>query len=109
MPVEPDVMTEQPKNLPEQFTLEDLARLQFSPEDIAIFMEWNKTGYENFILQLQNKEGDLYKQYQKGRLIGEYHARNASMVMAVQGSTPAQTIVHKMIEDNKKHCEDLGI
>ena len=107
-------MTDQTETLPtpnqEQVTIETLARVQFTPADVAIMLndEYAFDLFTELTTQLVNKSGPLYEQYNKGRLLGEYENRRSIMIMATQGSTPAQALMKDMIALNRAHLEEIN-
>ena len=95
---------------PSKITIESLARLQFSPGDIAMVLD-SDFDFDlkiELLAQLSEKAGDLYEQYNKGRLLGEYDLRRSIMIMATQGSTPAQSLMKDLVNTNRQELEKLN-
>ncbi len=65
--------------------IEEMARLQFAPADIALIIEDPK-----FSEKLKKPDCDEYKSYHRGRLFTEAEIRKAIVTQAKNGSTPAQ-------------------
>lgn len=70
----------------------------FSPKEIALIMELDELAFAQAIAA---KQGDIYKHYMKGRLISEGKIKKAVINLAESGSSPAQTLALKMIEEIK--------
>ena len=70
----------------------DMARLFFSPEDIAVNIG---LPVEDFKLHLISQEGPVFVAFKKGWLLGEIPLRKAIARAAENGSNPAQV---KMLE-----------
>ena len=95
---------------PEKITIKSLALLQFSPGDIAIMMndEYDFDLRVELTMQLAQKSGDLYEEYNQGRLLGEYDLRRSVMIMATQGSTPAQSSMKDYVDTNREQLEKIN-
>ena len=72
--------------------VEELASLQFSPEDVAIIAEFDATEFDT--------DEVLAAAYMRGRLKAQGEVRRAVLQMAKQGSTPAQKQFMQLIEDD---------
>lgn len=70
----------------------------FSPQEIALIMELDDLAFSRAIA---TKQGDLYRHYMKGRLISEGKIKKAVINLAESGSSPAQTLALKLIEERK--------
>ncbi len=72
--------------------VEGFAKLFFSPEEITI------------ILGVDSKEkmkDDFKRSYQKGRLLSIADVRKSVLELAKSGSSPAQVLALKFIDDSK--------
>ncbi len=72
--------------------VEAFAKLFFSPEKIMIILDLKK---EDTI------RDDFKKAYEKGRLIQEGLIRKSILELAINGSSPAQVLAMKFIDDSK--------
>ena len=73
-------------------TVESMAELQFTPEEIAIIIDKNVDVFE--------KE-EFEKAYFRGRLKAQADVRKSILQMAKQGSSPAQKEFQKLCEDSE--------
>ena len=75
-------------------TIEDCASCFLTPKEIAIILEFEI----NFFVSLCNQEGsDCYNRYQRGFLKSEFELRKSIVTLAIQGSSPAQTLSMDMV------------
>lgn len=70
--------------------VEDMARLQFSPEEVAIIC-----GIPSGAMRASE---DIATAFLRGRLKAQAEVRQALVSMAVQGSTPAISQFHQLAE-----------
>ncbi len=70
----------------------EMARLFFSPEDIAINIG---VDVESFKLEILSQRGEVFAAFKKGWLLGEIPLRKSIARAAENGSNPAQV---KMLE-----------
>jgi len=81
-------------------TIEMMAELFYSPEEIAINIEVDP---DDFTTTLKAKEGDAFKYYMKGWLQGDITLRRAIAKAAENGSSPAQQMMREYQLHNKLH------
>ena len=79
--------------------IEDLSELQFSIEEIAIIVGLDAVELKKCI---NEKKGDKYLAFEKGRLRADASVRASILKLAKQGSTPAQKQMMDLIEKNKE-------
>ena len=77
--------------------IQEMAALFFLPEQIAINIEVDA---DDFTELITNKTGDAYKAYCTGRLTTEMELRTAIKNAALNGSTPAQTLLVAFYKDS---------
>ena len=70
----------------------EMARLFFSPDDIALNIGVDP---ETFILEILSGQGEVFYAFKKGWLLGEIPLRKSIARAAENGSNPAQV---KMLE-----------
>lgn len=75
-----------------------LAELQFTNFEIALIIEMDP---EQMELEMQNESGVLYKKIMAGRLKTEAELRQTLIKLSKQGSSPAQTLLLKLIKDRE--------
>lgn len=78
--------------------IKTLAGLLFSPKEIAIML-----GIEDsaFILRCKQEGCEEYIAYQGGRLEEEMMIRKSILTLAHNGSSPAQTLAMKLIDESR--------
>lgn len=74
-------------------SIEEMSALFFKPEDIADNLELDESGKEAFCMCIEMKTGDAYIYYRRGRLRTEVELRNSIKMAAMNGSSPAQTMM----------------
>lgn len=77
--------------------VEQFSELFFTPGEIAIIIEVDELA---FIKEIQSKEGEIYKAFQKGRLLGEAKTRKSVRELADNGSAPAQQLMQNIKKDS---------
>lgn len=70
----------------------------FDPEAIAIILQVN---CDEFMAEIQSKEGPVYLAYMKGILLTQSAIRKATITFAKQGSVPALSAANKYMEELK--------
>lgn len=83
-------------------TVEDMAALFFSPEDIAANLELDQDDLENFEVFVEMKRGPVYIAFKKGRLRTEIQLRESIRMAAMNGSSPAQNLMITFFKDSDK-------
>ncbi len=73
--------------------IEEMAALFFKPEDIADNLEFQENDKDEFCMNIELKTGDAYLYYRRGRLRTEVELRNSIKMAAMNGSSPAQTMM----------------
>jgi len=73
--------------------IEEMAALFFKPEDIADNLEIPECNKEEFCMNIELKTGDAYIHYRRGRLRTEVELRNSIKMAAMNGSSPAQSMM----------------
>jgi len=80
---------------PEQLKLvEEYASLFFTPEEIAIFIDFSD---EELKKQLRKKDSDVYRAYMKGKLNTMMNIRRHQITLARNGSPKAEEYLEKLI------------
>ncbi len=74
--------------------IENLAELQFRPEQIAVILEISEE-------EFAEEKSAAYRSYLRGQLHAEAEVRKSILKMARQGSTPAQKQMLDIIERNR--------
>lgn len=83
----------------EQFdTIEQMAELFYSPEEIAINLEVEP---DDLRIQIQAKVGKLHATYMRGWLKGDISLRKGIAQAAANGSNPAQQMMLNIQQQNK--------
>ena len=82
--------------------LESHSALMFTRHEIAVIMEVDPVELSDLLL---DKQSPAYKAFQRGRLKREAELRKGIFDLAQNGSSPAQTMAIKLIENAK--AEDL--
>jgi hypothetical protein len=85
-------------------TVEEMAANGFSPEEIAEVTESDK---EKFIKSFRDPESILYKRYRKGFLQASLKLRQRIFLDAGHGSSPAQTLAKKILDDAEYKLNNL--
>jgi len=78
--------------------IEEMAKLFYSPEDIAINLEADP---DEFTELIAIHEGDIFKAYMKGWLASDMELRQSILQAALNGSSPAQ----QMMKDFQKQAK----
>ena len=76
--------------------IEEMASTGFPPGDVAEVLEIDA---EIFNEAFNNKNSDVYKRYRKGYLSSELKLRQRIFKDAANGSSPAQTLAKKILDD----------
>jgi hypothetical protein len=71
--------------------------LFFSPTEVAAVLGVRK---KEFLTALQDDTSAVYMAYFKGKYLSEAEIRRSIIQQAKQGSSPAQSIALKLIEEN---------
>ena len=80
-----------------------LAELQFTPAEIAMILGVNTKQY---VLLCRTPDTPEHDRYHGGRLTTEIKLRKSIIDLALQGSSPAQTLVKKFLEErNAKYLD----
>jgi len=82
--------------------LESYSALMFARNEIAVIMEVDPDALSDL---LTDKQSPAYKAFQRGRLKREAELRKGIFDLAQNGSSPAQTMAIKLIENAK--ADDL--
>lgn len=77
-------------------TIEEMAATGFTPEQIAEVIEFPE---DMFLILYKNQAGSVYKRYRKGFLEAEYKLRVRIFKDAGNGSSPAQTLAKKILDE----------
>lgn len=85
-------------------TIEEMAANGFSPEEISEVLEIEK---EEFIKIFRNPESHFYKRYRKGFLLASMKLRQRIFLDAGHGSSPAQTLAKKILDDAEYKLQNL--
>ena len=86
-----------------QVNIENLAKLQLLPREIALIVDLDPTEFEDEML-LQT--GEKYRRYMRGKLKAEAEVRQSIYDMARQGSSPAQKQMMDIISRNQSFLPD---
>lgn len=78
--------------------VEEMAKCFFMPREIALVLQVPVAEFEEACKEEGTK---VYQAYWKGWYTSTYEHRKKVITLANQGSSPAQTMVGKMIEDAK--------
>jgi hypothetical protein len=76
--------------------LESLASYLFSPDEIAIVLDVDADQLED---ELLDETSTIYRAYQRGKLKSKLELRKSILTLAKQGSSPAQTLAMRILED----------
>jgi len=82
----------------EQTNLSHFAELLFSDEQLAALLEMHP---KEFRIEMMKKGSAIYKTVTASRIKSEASVREGVLAMAQRGSTPAQTIALKYVEQMK--------
>lgn len=83
--------------------VEYLAGLFYTPKQIAVMVA---VVVKEFVTLVQCEDSPIYKAYWKGRYEADLQFRIAVKRLSDLGSSPAQTMVEKMIEESKMQMID---
>lgn len=78
--------------------IEDYSQLLFTPGEIALLIEVDKTELINDIKLKNNK---AYKAFSKGKFSAEIILRKSIIELAEAGSSPAQNLLLKLKEESE--------
>ena len=78
--------------------LEELGAAFTSIEDAAVILQVN---YVNLGTRIACKESEEHQHYHRGRLKSEFETRQSIVNQAKQGSSPAQVLAMRLINDLK--------
>lgn len=78
--------------------VEDLAGLFYTPKQVALICEIPANEFET---AMSNESSALYKAYWKGYFTAEIEFRKEVKKASNYGSSPAQTLLAKIIENHK--------
>ena len=78
--------------------LESYSALMFTRGEIAVIMEVDQNELSDLLM---DKQSPAYKAFQRGRLKREAELRKGIFDLASNGSSPAQTLALKLIENAK--------
>lgn len=71
-------------------TIEELAKVFFTEEEVCVFM---KFPWEEYKKAIKNKDHPVHMHYYSGWRQSEFELRKLIMNAAIAGSTPAQNII----------------
>lgn len=80
--------------------LEELSKLLFTEDEIIISMQLNREEAE---LDFKNRNSSIFNTYHKGRLTTIAKHRKGVIAMAEAGSSPAQSMVEKLIVNTERN------
>ena len=83
--------------------IEYLAGLFYTPKQIAVMVD---VVVKEFAAAVQYEDSLVYKAYWKGRYEADLQFRIAVKRLSDLGSSPAQTMIEKMIEESKMQMID---
>lgn len=83
--------------------VERLSALFFTPREISLMLELDIRQIND---QLDQKEGNFYCAFLKGRLQNEVDLRKAILQLAKAGSSPAQTMAMDLLNKSKAKMLD---
>jgi hypothetical protein len=78
--------------------IEEMGSTGFLPGDIAEVLE---VDFNEFMEVFKNTESKIYKTFRKGFLLGLLKLRKRVAKDAEHGSSPAQTLMHKIYDECK--------
>lgn len=76
--------------------VEKFAGLFMKPSDIAIILNIPESDFKSAI---NDSSTECFKRYHKGKLLSESELRKSVLTMAKQGSSPAQSLASKLIDE----------
>ncbi|MGB4775703.1 MAG: hypothetical protein WBP45_11050 [Daejeonella sp.] len=76
--------------------IERLSGLFMKPGDISTIIGISKSEFGEM---LKEQGSPAYQAYYRGKLLSEAEVRKSIITMAKQGSSPAQTLANKLLED----------
>jgi hypothetical protein len=92
--MEPSTLTE----------IEQLASLNYTPEEVSVIIGIDKTTIETAI---QDPSSEIYRSYWKGFYTTDIKLRQSIIKLAVSGSSPAQNLALKMQENQIMKLKSL--
>lgn len=83
----------------EEYTaIHDLAGCNYSPDHIALYLEVDK---KSFLQLWYDKDSEVRKHYERGKLIAEFNINNKQKELAEKGNITAAQIFLKEAEKNE--------
>ncbi len=79
-------------------TVEELAGLFYTPHQIATILQVPVMAFE---LEMENTQSVLYITYNTGYFTADVALRKSVKKVALMGNSPAQTLLQKLIDQNK--------
>lgn len=79
--------------------MEKMAELQFSNDEIALIVGVDR---EQMASEMLDEMSETYKHVMAGRLRNEAEIRQVIIKLSKQGSSPAQTLLLKMMRDRER-------
>jgi len=79
-------------------SIEDLSACNYAPEKIALFLEVDK---KSFLKLWNDKENEVRKRYERGKLVAEFEIQNQQKELAKKGNITAAQIFLKESEKNE--------
>lgn len=76
--------------------VEEMGRVGFFADEIAAVLEMNVA---DFLLYYQDHDSEIYKRFRKGYLESQLKLRQRIFKDAGHGSSPAQTLAKKILDD----------
>lgn len=77
--------------------IEEMAGHFFSLEQIAAFLQLKPTSF----IMAYTEKGAIWQAYQKGKITADLELRKAIRTLARQGSTPAQHLWLKLMDEQR--------
>lgn len=74
-----------------------LGKLLYSPTEVATVLGLDP---DEVILELADTSGEFYRSYHKGYFETDAQLRNSILKLAIAGSSPAQSMVTRMLANN---------
>lgn len=84
--------------------IEDMGATGFFPEEVAEVLQ---VPVEQFVDIIKKKSGPAYQRYRKGGLLGQMKLRQRIATDAGHGSSPAQTLLKKIYDDQEYKLQQL--
>ena len=81
----------------------ELAKVFFSPKDIAIFLQVDPGEFSE---SCRDEQDPIYKAYYGGRLESEFEVRKSVLQLAISGSSPAQTMMLELLKNSTMKLSD---